>query len=176
MRACVGSVRPSNPDRVHSSSPLFPSQIASLFLGSKKHISETRRVSGKVLRVKEGNRGVTFFDFCEDYLVCPFTVVVFPSDLKHVGDLRQLQGKMVEIHGPVKEYDGRAEIVLERARQLTGDAGQIPPLPKGYDVEKKGRYSAGKFSHPKTGRKTKKKRQSAPGQTEEQIDPMGTEQ
>ena len=154
----------------------FHRRLHRYFWEAKKHISETRCVSGKVLRVKEGNRGVTFLDFCEDYLVCPFTVVVFPSDLKHVGDLRQLQGKMVEIHGPVKEYDGRAEIVLERARQLTGDAGQIPPLPKGYDVEKKGRYSAGKFSHPKTGRKTKKKRQSAPGQTEEQIDPMGTEQ
>ena len=143
---------------------------------AKKHVGETRCVSGKVLRVKEGNRGVTFLDFCEDYRVCPFTVVVFPRDLKHVGDVRQLQGKMVEIHGPVKEYDGRAEIVLERAGQLTGDAGQIPPLPKGYDVEKKGRYSAGIFSHPKASRKAKKKRQTAPGQTEEQIDPMGTEQ
>jgi len=97
---------------------------------AKKHISETRCVSGKVLRVKEGNRGVTFLDFCEDYLVCPFTVVVFPSDLKHVGDVRQLQGKMVEIHGPVKEYDGRAEIVLERARQLTGMLGKSRLCPR----------------------------------------------
>ena len=143
---------------------------------ANKYIGETRCVSGKVLRVKQGNRGVTFLDFCEDYRVCPFTVVVFPSNLRHVGDVRQLQGKVVEIHGPVKLYDGRAEIVLERAGQLTGDDGQIPPLPKGYDVEKKGRYSAGKFSHPKAGRKPNKKRQTAPGQTEEQIDPMGTEQ
>jgi hypothetical protein len=146
------------------------------FTEAKRHIGETRCVSGKVLRVKEGNRGVTFLDFCEDYRVCPFTVVVFPGNLRRVGDVRQLQGKVVEIHGPVKLYDGRAEIILERAGQLAGDAGQIPPLPKGYDVEKKGRYSAGKFSHPKTGRKPKKKRQTTPGQTEEQIDPMGTEQ
>jgi len=96
----------------------------------KKHIGETRCVSGKVLRVKEGNRGVTFLDFCEDYLVCPFALVVFPSDLKHVGDVRQLQGKMVEIHGPVKEYDGRAEIVLERARQLTGMLGKSRLCPR----------------------------------------------
>ena len=143
---------------------------------AKKHVGETRCVSGKVLRVKEGNRGVTFLDFCEDYRVCPFTVVVFPTNLRYVGDVRQLQGKVVEIHGPVKLYDGRAEIVLERAGQLTGDARQIPPLPKGYDVEKKGRYSAGVFSHPKASRKAKKKRQTAPGQTEEQIDPMGTQQ
>jgi len=146
------------------------------FTEAKKHIGETRCVSGKVLAVKEGNRGVTFLDFCEDYRVCPFRVVVFPSNLKHVGDVRQLQGKVVEIHGPVKLYDGRAEIILERTGQLTGDAGRIPPLPKGYDVEKKGRYSAGKFSHPKSGRKAKKKRQSTPGQTEEQIDPMGTQE
>ena len=143
---------------------------------AKKHVGETRCVSGKVLRVKEGNRGVTFLDFCEDYRVCPFTVVVFPSNLKHVGDVRQLQGKVVEIHGPVKLYDGRAEIVLERAGQLTGDAGQIPPLPKGYDVEKKGRYNAAKFSHPKSGRKAKKKRQTAPSQTEEEFDPQVTQQ
>jgi hypothetical protein len=136
---------------------------------AKKHVGETRCVTGKVLRVKEGDRGVTFLDFCEDYLVCPFTVVVFPSDLKHVGDVRQLQGRMVEIHGPVKEYDGRAEIVLERAGQLAGDAGQIPPLPKGYDVEKKGRYSAGKFSHPKAARTTKK-RNKKPSPTEENDD------
>ena len=139
------------------------------FTEAKKHVGETRCVRGKVLGVKEGNRGVTFLDFCEDYRVCPFTVVVFPSNLRHVGDVRQLQGKVVEIHGPVKLYDGRAEIVLERAGQLTGAAGQIPPMPKGYDVEKKGRYSAGKFSHPKTARKTKKHNQK-PSQTEENYD------
>ena len=129
---------------------------------AKHHIGQTRCVTGKVLRVKEGTRGVTFFDFCEDYRVCPFTVVVFGSDLKSVGDVRQLQGKTIEIHGPVKEYDGRAEIILSQPRQLTGDAAWIPPLPKNYDVEKKGRYSAGKFSRPKSQGKPKPKRQTKP--------------
>jgi hypothetical protein len=41
-------------------------------------------VTGKVLRVKQGNRGVHFFDFCEDYRLCLFTVVVFPGDLKRI--------------------------------------------------------------------------------------------
>jgi len=66
-----------------------------------------------------------------------------PSDLKSVGDVRQLQGRIVEIHGQVKEYDGRAEIILEEYRQLSGSTARIPPLPKNYDVENKGRYSAG---------------------------------
>ena len=39
---------------------------------------------------------------------------------------------------------------------LSGAGARIPPLPKNYDVEKKGRYSAGTFSHPKSKRKTSK--------------------
>jgi hypothetical protein len=131
------------------------------FEEAKKHVGEIKCVTGKVVRVKQGVRGVHFLDFCDDFRLCPFTVVIFPSDLKSVGDVRQLQGRMVEIHGQVKEYDGRAEIILEEYRQLGGSGAKIPPLPKNYDVEKKGRYSAGTFSHPKTGKSTSKKRQTA---------------
>jgi hypothetical protein len=131
------------------------------FEEARKHVGEIKCITGKVVRVKQGNGGVHFLDFCDDYRLCPFTVVVFPSDLKSVGDVRQLQGRMIEIHGQVKEYDGRAEIILEEYRQLSGSSARIPPLPKNYDVEKKGRYSAGTFSHPKAGKKASKKRQAA---------------
>jgi hypothetical protein len=124
---------------------------------ARKHIGEVKCVAGVVVRVKEGAQGVHFLDFCDDFRLCPFTVVIFPRDLKSVGDVRQLQGRMVEIHGPVKEYDGRAEIVLAEYRQLGGLGARIPPMPKNYDVEKKDRYSAGTFSHPKAARKTSKK-------------------
>jgi hypothetical protein len=124
---------------------------------ASKHVGEVKCVTGIVVRVKQGARGVHFLDFCDDFRLCPFTVVIFPRDLKSVGDVRQLQGRMVEIHGQVKEYDGRAEIVLEEYRQLGGAGARIPPLPKNYDVEKKGRYSAGTFSHPKAARKPSKK-------------------
>jgi hypothetical protein len=128
---------------------------------ARKHVGEIKCVTGKVIRVKQGARGVHFLDFCDDFRLCPFTVVIFAGDLKSVGDVRQLQGRMIEIHGQVKEYDGRAEIILEEYRQLGGSSARIPPLPKNYDVEKKGRYSAGTFSHPKAGKKTSKKRQTA---------------
>jgi hypothetical protein len=68
---------------------------------------------------------------------------------------------MIEIHGKVREYDGRAEIILEEYRQLGGAGARIPPLPKNYDVEKKGRYSAGTFSRPKAAKHASKKRQPA---------------
>ena len=129
------------------------------FREAAKHVGETKCVTGKVLHVKQGNNGVHFFDFCEDYRTCPFTVVVFASNLKHVGDVRQLEGKEIEIHGPIKEYDGRAEIILERVGQLSGEAAKIPALPKGYDVEQKGRYSAGKFSYPHASKRKRQKKE-----------------
>jgi hypothetical protein len=123
-----------------------------------KHVGETQCVSGKVFRVQSGSRGVHYLDFCEDFRACPFTVVIFPHNLKSVGDIRQLQGRIVEVHGPIKEYDGRAEIILQESRQLGGEAARIPALPKNYDVEQRGHYSAGSISHPRTAKKKSKKR------------------
>lgn len=36
-----------------------------------QHIGETKCVTGKVIRVKVGNKGVHFLDFCEDAMACP---------------------------------------------------------------------------------------------------------
>ena len=131
------------------------------FSQAREHVGETQCVSGKVLHVKHGARGVIFFDYCEDFRVCPFTVVVFPGRLRDIGDVRQLENRLVEIHGEIKEYDGRAEIVLDHVRQLSGEAALLPPLPKNYDVEKTGHYSAGSLSHPKAKRTPAKKKQPA---------------
>src|SRR5215470_9799583 len=75
------------------------------FSDAMKHIGANRCISGTVMRAKQGNGGVHFFDFCDDYRVCPFTVVVFPRDLKQVGDVPRLQGRQIEIEGEVKGYD-----------------------------------------------------------------------
>ena len=124
---------------------------------ASQHVGETKCVTGKVLRVKVGAKGVHYVDFCEDQMACPFTVVVFPYDLKDVGDVRRLTGHIIEIRGPVKLYDGRAEIILNRVSQLTGGSTLIPPLPKNYDVEKQGHYSAGRMRPSKKPKKTKQK-------------------
>jgi hypothetical protein len=124
---------------------------------ARNHLGETQCVTGKVIRVKEGNRGVRFLDFCEDYRLCTFTVVVFPYDLKKIGDVRELAGKMIEIHGEVKEYDDRAEIVLENSKQLGGEGMHLSPLPKNFDVEQRGHFSAGSLHSPHTSKTSKKK-------------------
>ena len=136
--------------------PAISSATCIPFDQAQKHIGETQCVSGKVLRVEAGVRGVHYLDFCEDYGACSFSVVVFATDLKRIGDVDQLAGKTIEIRGEVKEYDGRAEIVLENARQLGGEATRLPPFPKNFDVEQRGHFSAGQ-SHASKKRATTKK-------------------
>jgi DNA/RNA endonuclease YhcR with UshA esterase domain len=123
---------------------------------ARDHIGENVCVTGKVLGVREA-RGVRFLNFCEDYRICPFTVVVFNRDLRDVGDIYQLKDRNIEIHGAVKLYDDRPEIILRRPRQLTGASAHIAALPKDFDVERKGRYSAGQFKHPTSQHKTARK-------------------
>jgi hypothetical protein len=120
-----------------------------------EHVGETKCITGKVVRVKVGVKGVRYLDFCEDQAACPFSVVIFSHDLKDVGDVRRLEGRVIEIHGTVKTYDGRAEIILSRIGQITGGANLIPPLPKNYDVENRGHYSAGHMRPTKKPVKTK---------------------
>ena len=120
-----------------------------------QHVGQNTCVTGKVLRVKVGTKGVHFLDFCEDQMACPFSVVVFGHDLKDVGDVRRLAGRTIEIHGPIKLYDGRPEIILNRITQITAGAAMIPPLPKNYDVENRGHFSPGRLYPTKKPAKTK---------------------
>jgi DNA/RNA endonuclease YhcR with UshA esterase domain len=117
---------------------------------ASKHVRKQTCVTGTVIRVEEGSHGVMFLDFCPEYRTCPFTVVVFPGDRRKIGDVHQLQGRVVKIQGKIEEYEDRAEIVLHRAQQLGDDAKLLSAVPKDYDVERQGHYSAGSFRAAKT--------------------------
>jgi hypothetical protein len=69
-----------------------------------------------------GSKGTHYLDFCDDHRFCSFTVVVFSHDLKNIGDVRQIAGKVVEIRGEVKEYDDRAEIILDAVSSFLGSS------------------------------------------------------
>jgi len=144
-----------------SSALLRPAMAADCFPveQAREHIGEEQCIAGKVFRVKHGSRGTTYFDFCDDFRICPFSVVIFAGHLKDIGDVSQLTNRVIEVHGTLKQYDGRAEIVVQDARQLGGEGTHIPKLPKNYDVENKGHYSAGTFSLPKAPRAKYPKKQ-----------------
>jgi hypothetical protein len=139
------------------------------FTDAAKHIGTSNCVTGKVVKVTRLDTGTTFLNFCEDYRTCPFQVVIFRGDLRHVGDMRQLEGRTIQVEGDIKEYAGHPEIMLRDAGQLRGAAAKIPPMPKGFDVENKGRFSAGSAKRSKSAKTPKKsKRQTAPIQNEDQ--------
>ena len=126
-----------------------------------KHVRKQACVTGTVIRVEEGSHGVTFLDFCPDFRGCPFTVVVFAVDMRRLGDVHQLQGRVVTIQGRIEEYDDRAEIVLRHAQQLGENGKLLTAIPKDYDVEKRGHFSAGTFRAAKT-KKARTQAQGAP--------------
>jgi len=135
-----------------------------------KHIGKAQCVTGTVVHVEQGSHGVTFLDFCAEYRNCPFTVVAFSGDLKKIGDVRQLQGRVVTIQGRIEQYDDRAEIILRHAQQLGESAALLGAMPKDYDVERHGHYSAGSFRASKT-KKPKRTTQGPPIPIEDAEDP-----
>ena len=74
------------------------------FAEANEQIGATRCITGKVLKVEEGQAGVTYLNFCEDCRSCPFTVVVFSSHLKHVGDVRELKETSSSMTGMLKSF------------------------------------------------------------------------
>ena len=117
-----------------------------------KHTGSDTCVTGTVQHIGSGRGGAKILNFCRDSR-CPFTVVVFPGDIKKMGDIRQLEGRQIEIKGMVQDYEGSAEIILRRSQQLGEGAFLLfPAVPTDYDVERAGHYSAGKFKRPKAAK------------------------
>ncbi len=137
------------------------------FAEATKHVGTSQCIRGTVVHIEDGRNGGKLLNFCKDSKTCSFAVVVYPSDLKKLGDIRQLEGRQIEIKGTVQNRDGRAEIVLRRTNQLQGEAAFLlfPKVPTDYDVERQGRNSAGKYSRPKEAKKSDAK----------QGDPMSIE-
>lgn len=160
----------ANPSQNNSSSDNQAPQSCLTVAEAQQHVGKTNCIKGTVVRVEEGHNGVTFLDFCTDYHSCPFTVVVFRGDLRSVGDVRQLQGRDITIKGRIEEYDDRAEIVLHRPQQLGDSASHLTALPKDYDVERQGHYSAGSFRASKA-KKAKHSTQGPPLSLEDPEEP-----
>jgi hypothetical protein len=157
------------PEIGHAKSVTRPDCVS--FAEAQKLIGTDQCISGTVVRVDEGARGTRFLNFCQAQ-TCPFRVVVFPADVKKMGDIRQLEGRQIEIKGTVQDYEGRAEMILHRSQQLGEAAFHLfPTVPTEYDVERQGHNSAGKLKRPKAAKKTTIK-QGAPISIEDPGEPQ----
>ena len=128
-----------------------------------KHIGKNACVHAKVLSVSATPGGTHLLHFCAERQECGFSAVVFRRDLRHVGDVRALEGKEVDIEGKIHLYQGHPEIIVREWRQIKGAGVQLPPLPKNYDAGKEGKFSPGerpshghraKYKYPRRGAET----------------------
>jgi DNA/RNA endonuclease YhcR with UshA esterase domain len=86
---------------------------------ARAHVGETVTVEGAVSEVYTARRSdMTFIDMGGRYPNEAFTAVIFSGDAGKFADVHALEGKTVDITGPVRLYKGRPEIILH-------DAGQI---------------------------------------------------
>jgi len=94
------------------------SSIVINFNEAPKYIGEYITVAGKVDNVYTSLKGNSFINFCSNYKTCPFFAVIFNSDSYKFPNIKQYQGKTVQITGVIKTYRGRAEIIISNPNQI----------------------------------------------------------
>jgi len=83
-----------------------------------EHIGEHGCVTGRVDHVFTSDKGNNFLNFCPNYKTCPFSAVIFNTDANKFSNIKGYGGKMVEITGLIKTYQGRAEIIINDPSQI----------------------------------------------------------
>lgn len=81
------------------------------------HIGERAKIKGTVVKTFTAKSGVTFLDFCQGFDACPFSAVIFASDLPKFGDLKKYK-RSVKLTGVIKSYQGQAEMILSAPEQV----------------------------------------------------------
>jgi DNA/RNA endonuclease YhcR with UshA esterase domain len=86
---------------------------------ARAHVGETVTVEGTVDEVHTARRsGVTFLDMGGRYPNEAFMAVIFAEDAGKFPNVHALEGKTVDISGPVRLYRGTPEIILKDAAQV----------------------------------------------------------
>ena len=98
------------------STPTFAQDINPV--EAPKHIGQTATVRGIVDEVHTSRRGNTFLDLGGKYPNQAFTGVIFKENVSDFPNVESLEGKMVNISGPIQTYHGKPEIILRSASQL----------------------------------------------------------
>ena len=85
---------------------------------AKAHVGQTVTVEGAVSDVHTVATGVTFIDLGGHYPDNAFTAVIFAANAGKFPNVSALNGKTVDITGPVQLYKGTPEILLNDAAQI----------------------------------------------------------
>ncbi len=88
------------------------------FKEAPNHIGEGISIKGKIIDIYKSSAGLTFFDYCTSYKNCPFSLVIFSSDIPKFKNLSSYIGKTILVSGTIKPYSGKAEMVLNSESQI----------------------------------------------------------
>ena len=84
-----------------------------------KHLGEIVTVEGTASEVYTATRsGVTFIDMGGRYPDQAFTGVIFKNDASKFPNVESLTGKVVDMTGPVHDFKGRPETILNDPAQI----------------------------------------------------------
>jgi DNA/RNA endonuclease YhcR with UshA esterase domain len=84
-----------------------------------KHVGETVTVEGTVSAVHTDSRsGVTFIDMGGRFPDQAFTGVIFKDDAGKFPNVESLTGKVVDMTGPVHDFKGKPETILNDPAQI----------------------------------------------------------
>lgn len=98
------------------STPTFAQTITAS--EASNYIGKTVTVKGVVDEVHTSGKGNTFLDLGGKYPDQAFTGVIFSESTGAFPQVHALEGKTVEINGPVQLYHGKPEVILKSASQL----------------------------------------------------------
>lgn len=95
--------------------PLHPGAISTAQV--RAYVGSNQTVEGLVEDVHVARSGrATFIDLDGSYPFQPFTAVIF--DQASVGDVSDLQGKIIDVTGTVRMYRDHPEIVVDSRSQI----------------------------------------------------------
>ena len=105
-------------ERVYNNSSQSVSSGCILYTQAGNFVGEVKCVYGKVVDTYVSKKGNVFIDFCQDYKTCPFSAVIFQSDVSKFSGLDRYQGSNIELTGLIKTYQGRPEIIINEPKQI----------------------------------------------------------
>ena len=113
-----------------------------------RHLNKDVCVMAHVYTVVHAAENTRFLDVCSPQTSdanCHFTIVSFHEDQNTIGDLSPLENKDIQIRGTVRDFEGRAEIVLNTRQQLHGGKEKFianPRLLESFSAEHGGKAFA----------------------------------
>jgi len=85
---------------------------------AKNHIGDTAIVKGEVSQLSVTKGGQVYFNMGGKYPNNKFSAVILKANVSKFDNVKDYEGKIVEIKGEIKLYNSKPEIVLEKKDQI----------------------------------------------------------